>query len=492
MKRSIFHHAQNACFWLGDKGKHKEGLAFVQKKMLDLTNIDNLARDITAIDEWEAFVDLLNNTVFSRLWLVQEVIVARNVTLHCGPETAQYDDLVEAMDVFISMRDSISQLFRHCGKSTKQLTDRKMLMAERFIEVSITAWRAANGDKPQRLLTLEKLVSLLSDLTATDPRDRIFSVLAIAKDGLNLDERLMATPTEGPSALEIDYKAEIRTVYRRFVTHVIKESKSLDIICRRWVSSISDDLPTWIRPLQSEPNNNIDVTESSKTNIKPIERPRADNLVGHPDQNSYHASGQKTASCKIDGDTLTACGIRIEEITRLGAFPALEGIIPKEWLDLADAEGGIELENFWRVLVADRGPNGINAPSLYRLAFLYCLQHRTESGNFNTDLIIDLCEKKSYSLIVDFLRRVQSVIWERKLLVFKNGNSLDLGLVPMATKTKDVLCIIYGCSVPVVLRKKETADGQSYYQLIGECYIPKMMDGEALEKGLPVEEFVIR
>jgi hypothetical protein len=56
-----------------------------------------------------------------------------------------------------------------------------------------------------------------------------------------------------------------------------------------------------------------------------------------------------------------------------------------------------------------------------------------------------------------------------------------LGLVPESAEPSDIICILYSCSVPVVLRRVETSDGVVYHQLIGECYVHGMMDGEAFD-----------
>jgi hypothetical protein len=45
----------------------------------------------------------------------------------------------------------------------------------------------------------------------------------------------------------------------------------------------------------------------------------------------------------------------------------------------------------------------------------------------------------------------------------------------------DIICVLFGCSLPVVLRKKN-----GYYNFLGECYVHGIMEGEAvraLEKG---------
>ncbi|KAJ3578503.1 hypothetical protein NPX13_g2063 [Xylaria arbuscula] len=51
------------------------------------------------------------------------------------------------------------------------------------------------------------------------------------------------------------------------------------------------------------------------------------------------------------------------------------------------------------------------------------------------------------------------------------------GLAPQGCKVSDVVCILLGCSVPVVLSK----DREQRYKVVGEAYVHGMMDGEAVE-----------
>lgn len=44
-----------------------------------------------------------------------------------------------------------------------------------------------------------------------------------------------------------------------------------------------------------------------------------------------------------------------------------------------------------------------------------------------------------------------------------------------------VICILHGCSVPVVLRPFTNSTGSKYYQFIGDCYLHTMMDGRAID-----------
>jgi len=61
----------------------------------------------------------------------------------------------------------------------------------------------------------------------------------------------------------------------------------------------------------------------------------------------------------------------------------------------------------------------------------------------------------------------------RRFFVTCEGN---MGLAPMRSRENDIICVIYGCSVPVVLREEEGS-----FTFIGECFLHGFMDGEAIE-----------
>ncbi|KAF8866367.1 hypothetical protein BDZ45DRAFT_579097 [Acephala macrosclerotiorum] len=55
-----------------------------------------------------------------------------------------------------------------------------------------------------------------------------------------------------------------------------------------------------------------------------------------------------------------------------------------------------------------------------------------------------------------------------------------IGSVPHESQIGDMICIFEGGKVPFVVRNK-SGGGQ---QLVGECYIHGIMDGELMEKAL--------
>ena len=86
------------------------------------------------------------------------------------------------------------------------------------------------------------------------------------------------------------------------------------------------------------------------------------------------------------------------------------------------------------------------------------------------------------STALQYKKRAQDVIRNRKYFATSCGvgypcddSTEKEGLCPDQTEEGDAVCILYGCSVPVILRN---VNGN--YKLIGECFLFGMMDGEAL------------
>jgi len=53
---------------------------------------------------------------------------------------------------------------------------------------------------------------------------------------------------------------------------------------------------------------------------------------------------------------------------------------------------------------------------------------------------------------------------------------MEYGLAPHQTRNGDIICILAGCTVPVVLRRRPDSNT---YEFIGEAFVYGKMDGEA-------------
>jgi hypothetical protein len=113
----------------------------------------------------------------------------------------------------------------------------------------------------------------------------------------------------------------------------------------------------------------------------------------------------------------------------------------------------------------------------------------------------ELLETELPEHVEKFLKITRDVVWNRRTFRGKtnDGNESPIvGLIPQYAKAGDHLCILYGCSVPVVLRQQPREADQHYWQLIGEAYVYEYMDGEAISSLSPAKlqgaefEFEIR
>lgn len=168
-----------------------------------------------------------------------------------------------------------------------------------------------------------------------------------------------------------------------------------------------------------------------------------------------------------------ASGLLLRECLTMGGY-VLDDSNLAEIPDIPDT--------LWRTLVADRGPDGRNPPGWYHRACQTCFAHSTSTSDIDTGYLI--ANPGSSSMMVEFLKRVQSVVWNRTFI--RSTKMEFFGLAPKQTLPGDIICIFFGCSVPVVLREKKSSNNEvEHYELIGESYIYGMMNGEAIETILP-------
>jgi hypothetical protein len=184
--------------------------------------------------------------------------------------------------------------------------------------------------------------------------------------------------------------------------------------------------------------------------------------------------------------TLSVRGFILETITECSGRVVGKGIVPVEALTM----GGWDHRNpdnkevpdqLWRTLVADRGPDGAPPPLWYRHTCLACLHKTDRVGDLDIE---DLKRRRNISsLAIAFLERVQCVIWGRRFFKTKGKTAKNVepffGLGPSDLRLGDTVCILFGCSVPIILRKV-SGDQNSQFKFIGGCYVHGVMDGEAI------------
>jgi hypothetical protein len=541
---TIYNDARSVCVWLGKGTESTEkALSFV-KQILDLDNFDRLVADSKSVKDWAALWELMNSPWFSRRWVIQEIALARKAKVYCGKaKPVKWRDFANAVALFGSRYHQIRELFKasaEFGHHFYHLGDVTALGAHRLVDESSNLFRKSDdGAIQEHLYSLEHLVSTLSPFQATNPRDTIYAVLSLAEDTgaifsarpsahIPVDAAIPGDNTQQFSETDkkklqtvmsvwrkqvekpypVDYDKSFFEVCKDFLEFTIESSQSLDMICRPWAPTPltkDETLPSWIPTVRGAPYRPGANRYHNRVN--------ADNLVGVPStgKRNYNAARKyplkKTwrigKSGTPEDKSLFVSGFILGSINDK-ALPAQQGNIPASWLRLAGWKNGDgpPPNAFWRTIVADRGPNGGNPPPYYQVACQQAFDQRATDDDLNTErlmLMNSSIKPGSEKVVTEYLRRVQSVVWMRVLIRTTIGESHNnLGLAPQSVREEDLICIVYGCSVPVVLRKIfiDEENGTYYYELIGECYIHGMMDGEAFrilqEMKIDKQEFELR
>ena len=184
----IYGQATNVCVWLGPESETSP-LAFVQiRRILDLHTFDSLV-DEQHTKDWAALSELMRRPWFSRRWVVQEIAFAKTATVHCGINIISWSDLADAVALFGSRGAEIARLFKRdksFGHRANFLGDVEALGANRLVQTIGKLFRKADdGQRLEKLLSLESLVSNLSALNAARPHDIIYAVLSLANDKIS-------------------------------------------------------------------------------------------------------------------------------------------------------------------------------------------------------------------------------------------------------------------------------------------------------------------
>ncbi|KFA63715.1 hypothetical protein S40285_07122 [Stachybotrys chlorohalonatus IBT 40285] len=175
-----------------------------------------------------AVAALSSRTWFARAWCFQEAIFASgDSTLMCGTDSASVSDLMMAAEGMIAAGYSF------------------WLFGSNPNAVSIVRWRSVYNDKrfaDTRTWHLSHLMEQTEYQNATDPRDKIYSILALVS----------STSPEARKFVKghcpIRYDPPASRVYEYFTRLILWQDWNLRVLtqCYRGQSNKAADLPSWV------------------------------------------------------------------------------------------------------------------------------------------------------------------------------------------------------------------------------------------------------
>lgn len=547
----IYQKAYSVCIWLGldDPDFHSSKAMTFIKDVVDLNKLNNLLTDDRYIPQWASLFQLLKWSWFSRRWVIQELALAQQATVHCGQSEVHWNDFRDAIGIFHRYFKSLQPRIQNPKLGGSPISDLEPLGAKLLVEMTSNLFRTKSNGASESTMSLEKLVCQLSTFSTSDPRDTINCLRNLSKELNAVKTRSSSSPARTHrQPPEPNYKQDLFEVYRDSVEWVVEESKSLDIICRHWALKEKEKLdigPTAAPRLVTLPSWILTAEDGSYGAGEAVFRGRkaGDSLVGLPGEAVYNASGRSVPIVQFgDGDarewspspksgprlslfpqddSLTVSGYLIGRVN-WSSPPIRSGLIPQRGLEklgwtYRDASANKPApDQLRRTLVAGRGPNGSDVPTYYSRACNYCLLNETPNGDIDTTDLLRADESVSpQSIVKDYLERVRAVTSNRVILQGRSTipggsppshsiptspisptsvrTSEDLvGLGPLDTTKDDIIAILYGCSVPVILRPSGSYNRPQGYRFLGEAYIDGKMDAECMSEGHELMEFVLR
>jgi len=315
----------------------------------------------------------------------------------------------------------------------------------------------------------------------SEPREKIFAILGIM-DYLNKRFKHLAYNAE---TLIIDYTSTVEDIYSSVVKAVVEGTSQLDILCSCSLSS-SHVKRTWTPDWTAEKQKSF-LNHQSGGQRAPI---------------IFCASGEKDCIATFSHDlcTMTVKGVSwdvidtVEEIYPPGAEseeeeeeeeldPGPNAMTWKNrylalWHSLRQGEVYGSENNtkiaFWRTLVATPKKSKVYLYDtsedllVSRNVDLMCRSEQMSIPNGFVNWPDDV--SSSCWSEPDFLRSFHDIVLTRRRYV---GQAAYRGRV----KAGDVVCVLLGCTVPMVLRPVELGR----YELIGDVYLDGIMFGEAIK-----------
>ncbi len=520
LMRKLFEKADSVIVWLGEESKDStaafdlisrlvaaaitelESSSADTKKVFQARDLGLLALPEHSDPAWKALDALFWRPWFSRVWVIQEIIVARDASVLCGSSHCQWLHLTVAARYI----------------TDHSLTAITLVEPRRLIKFLKFDQRFREGP-PYSLL---ELLSEARDTYSTDDRDKVFALLDIAEDARY-------------SLLKPNYKQPLVDVYTTLTKHLMKRDRSLDILSaieEPWYRLKRNRKPD--REIEGLEENELPMNSQLPSWVPDWEVHKlSSSFLLHPAFPTMRAAGTSQTSCSfsVDGLTLFCRGLAFDQVRHVGIdfsgtvpapgslslnflqFPSRPKVSSvsrlaqtginmmlddgnhlrlREWEKMARdlktyPTGENVLDTFIHTLVAN-DPLILCLPLERRRAcYTAWRKYWYTAGARDPKFIHESYERSSteeIELANQFLQSQLKAAYGRRFFTTSKGY---MGLCQSRARIGYRVVILYGGKTPYLLKKI----GRRGYEFKGECFIHGLMNGEALSKSIPEQVFAI-
>lgn len=484
--RDIYQQASTVYAWIGpEREDGSEGMdLLLDVSKYNCTTADECKPFLTRLQHfpnmyspssWRGLYYMVLRPYWGRLWIIQELALGSpGVMILWGKQSISWNSLCKAIDILsldaeTTMKRVIHSFLDHNKEMNKGWWSSWSLL-ERLAMLNNDMLGQSDGR--QAYLELKQVFSIGRGSEQTDPRDKVYGLLALM-------------PPDITGQISPDYSASVVDVYIDFAKTVIDSTKTLDLICQaRADLSTTGEFPTWVPNWSTGHNINVEMT----MNIP------------------YQASGNRTPEHNFLGRAMQVKGFIIDRVDGLGNRYLMAGqehidytVQPRASVHAYGTQENAQ-DALWRTMLGNRDANGgpvtmdmlktLNAPwpevgnsdntSIIEECFNGVRKANetlrlgdTDFGSLSHSTGGSIPRNTSLNSAQNSWLRCYTLMIDRRLTITERGY---FGLVPTGAKQGDIVSVLFGCSVPVLLRLTENGD----YFLVGETYVHGFMEGEAM------------
>ncbi|KAH7161049.1 heterokaryon incompatibility protein-domain-containing protein [Dactylonectria macrodidyma] len=411
---------------------------------------------------------LMDHVWWTRIWTVQEIVLARSATLRCGAKSASWSHLnkLAAFALEVSRHNTLG-LGRPMDEAIfDEVTARVSKLYVATGALGNLSYRVTSGSD----INLEQMIwSQLLTRQATDPLDVIYALLGLSSE---------------KSTIEIDYGKSKKQVYKSAMKDMLQRNRAGPAplhFLQDCYSGRDATLPSWVP--------DFGILNSFKTINLATTGIGMSLALGSLYNASLGDGGWGPPKFFNDDDVLEMEGVSVDEVENLGdvcpRFPdgwerreAQLRAVVDQWRELVPNKeeeyigGGSAIEAFWRtvtfdLLLTDRdylaGAPDRRDTRLPRGAAEMPPTTAEEEAEVREG-IVDAPPPKT----------VLEKLGERRFFVTKTGY---FGLGPASMRAGDIVCVLRGSFFPTVVRPATN----HCYTIVGECFVHGIMDGEMVD-----------
>jgi hypothetical protein len=517
----VYRKASLVWVWLGDNDESSE-LAFDELHGLgqhldwdEAVPQEYLVEELNRHPQrWRAISELLYRPWFRRMWIIQEILSARFAMMICGKDIINADiflklvhsmlraDILNSVLAFHPNRHELAR-----GPLRVTLDQLSFLVKAKY---ETTDFLARHKFKK----TLLNFMAETRSAEATNPLDKIYGIFSLASDASSLGYWHSDGEKRSPRRpFEIDYTLTKEEAFINITKAIICTSRSLEILrFARYEPNTTSNLPSWVADWTNPTPHAVRdyfPLEPTNTNESHSWRPSPKAPEVSEDPHLWKAIAREiTNRCGAyfeigHENTLTIKGIHVDTIATLSS-----DTIPQD-LDLFsfDPQNANVTEQFtrwhyhlkslkiwseecvrhaetcapyptgqsissalWSVLngydarTEDQVPHGC-------LALPRAIEHlqlaveiiEKEIRSENVDALSDIVQSAALSNFIECLSRLPKMSVTCFAQKFATTEKRYMGLMPDGAKVGDLVCVMYGCEAPMVLRSCE----RGCFKLVG-------------------------